>query len=133
MLKRSAAIAPLLSSLHEEGDLRRAGNEDRINIARRAVQSVNAHGHAPLHSPDQAFSKKIENHMHAISLYFMVYSFVKVHGCVKTTPAVAAGVTTIQWTMEDIASMADSVIVSRVRLNHYRQIALRHPEHRQPN
>jgi hypothetical protein len=85
MLKRSAAIAPLLSSLHEEGDLRRAGNEDRINIARRAVQSVNAHGHAPLHSPDQAFSKKIENHMHAISLYFMVYSFVKVHGCVKTT------------------------------------------------
>ena len=41
--------------------------------------------------------------------------------------------TTIQWTMEDIVSMADSVIVSRVRLNHYRQIALRHPEHRQPN
>ena len=56
-----------------------------------------------------AFSKKIENHMHAISFYFMVYNFVKIHGTVKTTPAIAAGVTTIQWTMEDIVNMADTV------------------------
>jgi hypothetical protein len=56
-----------------------------------------------------AFSKKIENHMHAISFYFMVYNFVKVHGSVKTTPAIAAGVTSIQWTMEDIVNMADTV------------------------
>ena len=56
-----------------------------------------------------AFSKKIENHMHAISFYFMVYNFVKVHGTVKTTPAIAAGVTDIQWTMEDILMMADTV------------------------
>lgn len=56
-----------------------------------------------------AFSKKIENHMHAISFYFMVYNFVKVHGSVKTTPAIAAGVTTIQWTIEDIVNMADTV------------------------
>ena len=26
-----------------------------------------------------AFSKKLENHMHAISFYFMVYNFVKIH------------------------------------------------------
>jgi hypothetical protein len=56
-----------------------------------------------------AFSKKIENHMHAISFYFMVYNFVKIHGSVKTTPAIAAGVTTIQWTFEDIVNMADTV------------------------
>jgi hypothetical protein len=56
-----------------------------------------------------AFSKKIENHMHAISFYFMVYNFAKVHGSVKTTPAIAAGVTTIQWTIEDIVNMADTV------------------------
>ena len=55
------------------------------------------------------FSKKIENHMHAISFYFMVYNFVKVHGTVKTTPAIAAGVTSIKWTMEDIVNMADTV------------------------
>ena len=56
-----------------------------------------------------AFSKKIENHMHAISFYFMVYNFVKVHGSVKTTPALAAGVTTMRWTMEDIVTMADTL------------------------
>lgn len=56
-----------------------------------------------------AFSKKWENHMHAVSFYFMVYNFVKVHGSVKTTPAIAAGVTTIQWTMEDIVTMADTM------------------------
>jgi hypothetical protein len=55
-----------------------------------------------------AFSKKFENHMHAVSFYFMVYTFVKVHGTVKTTPAIAAGVTAHRWTMEDIVMMADT-------------------------
>lgn len=56
-----------------------------------------------------AFSKKIENHMHAISFYFMVYNFVKKHGTTKKTPAMAAGITSFQWTMEDIVMMADTV------------------------
>ena len=56
-----------------------------------------------------AFSKKFENHMHAVSFYFMVYNFVKVHGTVKTTPAIAAGVTADRWTMEDIVTMADTM------------------------
>ena len=55
-----------------------------------------------------AFSKKFENHMDAVSFYFMVYNFVKVHGSVKTTPAIAAGVTDYRWTMEDIVTMADT-------------------------
>ena len=58
-----------------------------------------------------AFSKKFENHMHAVSFYFMVYNFVKVHGTVKTTPAIAAGVTDVQWTMEDIVTMADTMSI----------------------
>jgi IS1 family transposase len=56
-----------------------------------------------------SFSKKFENHMHAVSFYFMVYNFVKVHGTVKTTPAIAAGVTTDRWTMEDIVTMAETM------------------------
>lgn len=55
------------------------------------------------------FSKKIENHMHAVSFFFMVYNFVKKHGTVKTTPAIAAGVASFQWTMEDILMMAETV------------------------
>ena len=56
-----------------------------------------------------AFSKKLENHMHAISFYFMVYNFVKIHSTIKTTPAMEAGVTDFLWSMEDIVMMMDTM------------------------
>jgi IS1 family transposase len=40
-----------------------------------------------------AFSKKFENHCHALALYFVWYNFCKVHGSLRTTPAMAAGIT----------------------------------------
>ena len=55
-----------------------------------------------------AFSKKLENHMHAVSFYFMVYNFVKIHKSIKTTPAMEAGVTTYLWSMEDIVMMTET-------------------------
>lgn len=59
-----------------------------------------------------AFSKKIENHMHAISFYFMVYNFVKIHSSVRTSPAMAAGVSTTLWDIEDIVRMAETMPVT---------------------
>ena len=56
-----------------------------------------------------AFSKKLENHMHAISFYFMVYNFVKIHKSIKTTPAMEAGVTDFLWSMEDIVVMSETM------------------------
>lgn len=55
-----------------------------------------------------AFSKKLENHMHAVSFYFMVYNFVKIHKSIKTTPAMEAGVTAYLWSMEDIVMMTET-------------------------
>jgi hypothetical protein len=55
-----------------------------------------------------AFSKKLENHMHAVSFYFMVYNFVKIHKSIKTTPAMEAGVTDFLWSMEDIVLMSET-------------------------
>jgi IS1 family transposase len=55
-----------------------------------------------------AFSKKMANHMHAMSFYFMVYNFVKIHNTIRTTPAMEAGVTNFLWGMEDIVMMADT-------------------------
>ncbi len=54
-----------------------------------------------------AFSKKIENLEHAVALYFMHYNFIRVHQTLKTTPAVAAGVTDHRWTMEDLIAMME--------------------------
>jgi len=55
-----------------------------------------------------AFSKKVENHMHALSLYYMFYNFVRVHKTLGTTPALAAGVADHVWTLEEVAAMVDS-------------------------
>ena len=54
-----------------------------------------------------AFSKKVENHIHAISIYFMHYNFVRIHTTLRVTPAMAAGVTGQLWELEDIAGLAD--------------------------
>lgn len=40
-----------------------------------------------------ALSKKLEHHLHMLSLYFVYYNFVKIHKTLRVTPAMAAGVT----------------------------------------
>lgn len=55
-----------------------------------------------------AFSKKLENHIHALALYFMVYNFVRIHKTLKTTPALQAGITDRLWSMADIAALIEA-------------------------
>ena len=55
-----------------------------------------------------AFSKKFENHVHALGLYFMFYNFVGIHKTLKMTPAMAAGVSKTLWSMEDIAERVEA-------------------------
>lgn len=38
-----------------------------------------------------AFSRKLENHAHALALYFVWYTFVRIHKTLRMTPAMAAG------------------------------------------
>jgi IS1 family transposase len=54
-----------------------------------------------------AFSKKIDNHCHAIALHFMYYNFVRIHSSLRTTPAMAAGVTDKLWGIKDMVSLLD--------------------------
>ncbi len=54
-----------------------------------------------------AFSKKVENHAHTVSLRFMYYKFVRIHKSVRVTPAMAAGVTDRLWELEDIVRLVD--------------------------
>jgi IS1 family transposase len=65
-----------------------------------------------------AFSKKLENHYHALSLYFVFYNFVRIHKTLKVTPAMAAGVTDKLWAMDDIVRLVDEaemLAISRKR------------------
>lgn len=52
------------------------------------------------------FSKKLTNHVHAISLHYMYYNFGRIHQSLKVTPAMEAGITDHVWTLEEIAALA---------------------------
>lgn len=65
-----------------------------------------------------AFSKKVENLAHAVSLHYMYYNFARVHQSLtikhddgtrtKRTPAMAAGIADHVWTLHEIAALLDS-------------------------
>jgi len=59
-----------------------------------------------------AFSRKVENLAHAVSLHYMFYNFARPHQSLKEryprTPAMAAGVADHVWTLEEIAALLDS-------------------------
>lgn len=52
-----------------------------------------------------AFSKKVENHAHAIALHFMYYNFGRIHKTLRVTPAMEAGLTDHVWSLEEIAGL----------------------------
>jgi IS1 family transposase len=52
-----------------------------------------------------AFSKKIDNHRHALALFYMYYNFGRVHQTVRMTPAMAANIADHIWTREEIAGL----------------------------
>lgn len=59
-----------------------------------------------------AFSKKVENHAHAVALHFVHYNFCRPHQTltraakgIHRTPAMAAGLTDHVWTVRDIVAL----------------------------
>ncbi|MGH9607780.1 MAG: IS1 family transposase [Terracidiphilus sp.] len=60
------------------------------------------------------FSKKIDNHGHAVALYFMFYNFCRVHQTLRVTPAMEAGLTDHVWDVgELIALLPESEVKKR--------------------
>ena len=49
-----------------------------------------------------AFSKKVENHGHAVALHYMHYNFCRIHKKLRVTPAIAAGLADRLWGVNDI-------------------------------
>lgn len=55
-----------------------------------------------------AFSKKVENHMHMVAIYTVWYNFIRIHKTLRVTPAMAAGVTDRLWSMEEVAELIEA-------------------------
>lgn len=88
----------------------RIGNPDRAHISTSFVERQNLTMRTNIRRFTRltnAFSKKVENHAHAVSLHFMFYNFARIHKTLRVTPAMAANVTDHVWSLEEIAALAD--------------------------
>lgn len=55
-----------------------------------------------------AFSKKVENHINMLALHFLHYNFCRIHKTLRTSPAMAAGVTDTLHDIEWIVELIDA-------------------------
>ena len=102
---------PVLLSAEKESVM---GNPDEQHISTSLVERQNLHMRMQMRRFTRltnAFSKKLEYHMYAIALHYTYYNFCHVHSTLskqagrKTTPAMAAGLATAPWTVEDILAL----------------------------
>ena len=87
------------------------GNPERKHISTSYVERQNLTmrmGMRRFTRLTNAFSKKIENHLHMLSLYFVHYNFVRMHKSLRMTPAMAAGVTDTLHDMEWLLGLIDA-------------------------
>jgi len=55
-----------------------------------------------------AFSKKLENHIAAVSLHYMYYNFCRIHQTLKVTPAMEAGISDHVWSLEEVVALLEA-------------------------
>ncbi len=55
-----------------------------------------------------AFSKKVEPHVHMVSLYTLWYNFIRQHKTLRCSPAMAAGLSKTLWGIEDVVALIDA-------------------------
>jgi hypothetical protein len=51
------------------------------------------------------FSRKLENHAAAAALNYFACNFIEIHRTLRTSPAMAAGVTDRLWSVEDLVAL----------------------------
>jgi IS1 family transposase len=68
-----------------------------------------------------AFSKKVENLAAAVSLHFAYYNFCRVHQTLKTTPAVAAGITDHVWKLDELVALLAEIESAPVKRGPYKK------------
>ena len=99
MLRRSHIKTPITGKPEDRHISTSYSERNNLNVrmhSRRMTRLTNA------------FSKKMENHAHAMALHFLYYNFVRIHKTLKVTPAMAAGVTDRLWEVADMVDVLEA-------------------------
>ena len=84
------------------------GNPDSQHISTSYAERMNLQirmGMRRFTRLTNAHSKKVENHRHALALYFMYYNFCRIHQTLRVTPAMEAGIMDHVWSLEEITNL----------------------------
>ena len=85
-----------------------AGNPDPKHVSTSYVERANLTMRMHMRRFTRltnAFSKKVENHAHAVALHFMFYNFCRIHKSLRITPAMAAGVSDHVWSLDEVVDL----------------------------
>jgi hypothetical protein len=69
------------------------------------------------------FSKKVDNHLNALALYFVYYNFCRIHKSLRVTPAMAAGITDELMDMSHIVKLMDDAEAAPKKRGPYKKKA----------
>ena len=87
------------------------GNPDREHVSTSHVERHNLTMRMSMRRFTRltnAFSKKINNHIHMLSLYFVHYNFCRIHKTLKVTPAMEAGLADTLYDIDFIVDLIDA-------------------------
>ncbi len=87
------------------------GEPDKKHVNTSYVERMNLNirmGNRRFTRLTNAFSKKIDNHLHMLSLYFVHYNFCRIRNSLKVSPAMAAGVSDVLYDMEWVVGLIDT-------------------------
>jgi IS1 family transposase len=100
------------------------GNPDRAHVstsyAERQNKTMRMHMRRFTRLTD-GFSKKVENHAYAVALHMMYYNFVRIHTTLRTTPAMAAGVSARLWEIGDIVKLVEDAELKPAKRGPYKK------------
>jgi IS1 family transposase len=92
--------------------IRIEGEPDIAHVSTSYVERMNLNirmGNRRFTRLTNAFSKKVDNHLHMLSLYFVHYNFCRMHKTLRMSPAMAAGVSNTLRDVEWIVSLVDAL------------------------
>ena len=94
------------------------GNPDRNRISTSYVEAHNKTMRMHMRRFTRltnGHSKKVANHAHMVALYTVFYNFIRTHGSLRTSPAMAAGIVTTFMSFDDILVRVDVAQVPKAR------------------